>query len=101
MRRSSPSSSCQPPQTSDRSPKVRLRRDLEGIFRRTHKLPGWEDRELVALVAVGVEGEAPALLVAEVAQAEEVGRGVAQPLLVLLARLGPVRGRPVGAERLG
>src|SRR5947207_1100176 len=67
---------------------------------RAEKLARGEDRELVALTAVGVEGEAPALLVAEKAQAAEMSGGVAQPLHHLLAALRPVRRRPIRARRL-
>ena len=80
---------------------VRFGRDPEGLFGRTEGLAGGEDREFVALVAVGVEGEAPALLVAEIAQPAEVHRRVAAALQVLLAGFRPVRRRPVRAERLG
>src|SRR6266545_3828678 len=66
---------------------------------RTKKLTRREHRQLIALVAVGVEGKAPAVLTAEVAQAAQLGRGVAQPLQILLARFRPVRGRPVARQR--
>src|SRR5207253_10921188 len=74
--------------------------DVEGLLGPAEELTRGEDRQLVALVAVGVEGEAPALLVAEVAQPAEMGRRVAQPLLHLLARLAPAGRGPVLAERL-
>src|SRR5205085_1675660 len=74
--------------------------DLEGLLGRAEKLARGEDRELVALTAVGVEGEAPALLVAEKAQAAEMSGGVAQALYHLLAALRPVRRRPIRAQRL-
>ncbi len=56
----------------------------------------WEDGQLVLLVAVGVEGKAPSLLVAKVAQATQMRGRVAQPFQVLLPALGPVGWRPAG-----
>src|SRR5438105_12800188 len=79
---------------------VQVCRDLEGVFRWTEELSGWEDGELILLAAVGEKAKAPALLVAEIAQPAQVRGCVAQTLLVLLARLRPMRRRPVCA-RLG
>src|SRR5207245_1576339 len=87
-------------QSSGCSLQVQVCRDLEGVFRWTEERSRWEDRELVLFAAVGEKAEAPALLVAEIAQPAQVRGCVAQALLVLLASLWPIGGRPVWA-RLG
>src|SRR5436853_5248005 len=90
--------------TNDTARRLQIHtRRAKRLLRRAEELARREHRQLVALVAVGIEREAPALFVAEVAQPAEVRRRVAQPLQVLLARLGPVRRRPVLARwlRLG
>src|SRR6266508_2583486 len=93
--RGRPTRPAQPPPSA----KVGPSGDLEGLLGRAEELPRGEHRQLVALARVGVERKPPALLVAEVAQATQVRRGVAQPLQVLLTRLRPVRGRPAGRGR--
>src|SRR3954453_22760071 len=75
---------------------------VERIFGGAEELAGGEDAQLVLLVAVGEEGEAPLVGPAEVTEAAEVGGSVPKPLQVLLPALMPVRRRPAGAkDRLG
>ena len=80
-------------------PQTHIRRDLEGIFRRTEELSGRKHRQFILLTAVREEAETPPLLVAEVPQPTQVHRRSEHSLHVLIACLRPVCRRPVRTGR--